>query len=334
MEIGLNKLMLFPEKISELLKVDEKLFDATYPISVELSLTNLCNQNCRWCSDYELRNRLPGVLKKEIVFRLIDDLKEGGIKGIVIEGGGEPTLHPDFCEIIAYIVNKNIAVGMITNGVEMNYESLIDRFEWIRVSLDASDADEYKNLKGKDHFDKVIENIRKIADKCNVCGVGYVLTQYNLDNLETLTVRLKKMGVKYMHFRPVIDNPDLFISKDLSYLKKYENKKFSILDSAFQENKIRGNNELPCISHSITSIISASGDVFICGRLNIYDWLKPIGNINNQSFKEIWTGGERIKQSKMLIDSNFCNRFCPECRITKFNILLDNLKNIQSKHFI
>ncbi len=154
---------------------------------------------------------------------------------------------------------------MITNGTIMNYEHLLDKFEWIRVSLDASDVDEYRQLKGTDNFDKVINNIEKIAKKCGVCCVGYVLTQYNLDNLETLTVRLKKMGVKYIHFRPVIDNPDLYILKDLSCLKKYENKNFTIiLDSAFNENKIRGNNELPCVSHSITSIISASGDVFIC----------------------------------------------------------------------
>ncbi len=264
MEIGLNKIMLFPEKIRELLKISKDYYDSTYPISVELSLTNECNQKCIWCSDYELRNRLPGTLTKEVLFALIDDLKKGGTKGVVIEGGGEPTIHPDFCEIVEYIIKNGLSVGMITNGTIMNYEHLIDKFEWIRVSLDASDADEYRQLKGTDNFDNVINNIEKIAKKCGVCGVGYVLTQYNLDNLETLTVRLKKMGVKYIHFRPVIDNPELYILKDLSYLKKYENKNFTILDSAFNENKIRGNNELPCVSHSITSIISASGDVFIC----------------------------------------------------------------------
>ncbi|HPG30596.1 MAG TPA: radical SAM protein, partial [bacterium] len=143
MEIGLNKIMLFPEKIKELLNVSEEKNDLSYPISVELSLTNICNQNCVWCSDYELRNRLPGVLKKEIVFKLIDDLKSGGTKGITIEGGGEPTLHPDFCEIVEYIVKSGMSVGMITNGTNLNYGNLIDKFEWIRVSLDASDREEY-----------------------------------------------------------------------------------------------------------------------------------------------------------------------------------------------
>ncbi|HOK41821.1 MAG TPA: hypothetical protein PLD27_12385 [bacterium] len=80
MEIGLNKIMLFPEKIRELLKVGKDYYDSKYQISVELSLTNECNQQCIWCSDYELRNRLPGTLTKEVVFALIDDLKKGGTR--------------------------------------------------------------------------------------------------------------------------------------------------------------------------------------------------------------------------------------------------------------
>jgi radical SAM protein with 4Fe4S-binding SPASM domain len=334
MEIGLNKLMLFPEKIRKLLTTNDNHIDFTYPISVELSLTNQCNQKCKWCSDYELRNRLPGSLDKNVILNLIDDLKAGGTKGVVIEGGGEPTLHPDFSEIVEHIINSGLAVGLITNGTIMNYEHLLDKFEWIRVSLDASDSEEYLSLKSEDYFNIVMDNIKKIAAKCDVCGVGYILTQWNLDNLDTLAVRLKKMGVKYIHFRPVIDNPDLFIQKDLSYLKKYENKSFSILDSAFKENVIRGNAELPCVANSVTSVISANGDVFICGRLNIYDWLKPIGNINNETFNKIWTGKERKIQLRKILDSNFCNRWCPECRITKFNILINNLKSIHTKNFI
>ncbi|HPQ19319.1 MAG TPA: hypothetical protein PKX90_08665 [bacterium] len=68
--------------------------------------------------------------------------------------------------------------------------------------------------------------------------------------------------------------------------------------------------------------------------MNIYEWLKPIGNIKEKSFNEIWTCEERQKQCQMIADSNFCNRYCPECRITKYNILIDKLKKIKTKNFI
>ncbi|HOK41854.1 MAG TPA: radical SAM protein [bacterium] len=334
MEIGLNKILLFPDKLKALLNSNEDNPDFLYPISVELSLTNECNQKCIWCSDYELRNRLPGTLKKEVIFNLVDDLKIGGTKGITIEGGGEPTLHPDFIEIINYIYDKGLGVGLITNGVILNYEDILHKFDWIRISLDAANSNEYKKLKGTNNFDTVINNIKKIAQKTNVCGIGYIITQDNINHLEELTIILKEIGVKYIHFRPVIDNPDLYIETNLDYLKHFENKDFSIIADALQENKVRGNNGVPCYANSLVSIISASGDVFICGRLNVYEWLKPIGNINNQKFKDIWNGEERIKQIRKVLDNKFCNRYCPECRITKYNILIDKLKKIKTKNFI
>lgn len=89
-----------------------------------------------------------------------------------------------------------------------------------------------------------------------------------------------------------------------------------------------------CFAHSLTSIISGDGSVYLCGRLNIYNWLKPIGNINTESFNEMWNGEERIKQSKMVCDASFCEKNCLQCRITKFNELIERMKNTKSKHFI
>ena len=101
-----------------------------------------------------------------------------------------------------------------------------------------------------------------------------------------------------------------------------------------KENAKSGNGNIPCKAHSLTSIISGDGSVFLCGRLNIYRWLRPIGNINNQSFHDIWLGDERRNQAGMVKDKEFCKRNCPQCRITKFNELLDRLENVGSKHFI
>ncbi|MBF0301207.1 MAG: hypothetical protein HQK51_21035, partial [Oligoflexia bacterium] len=72
-EVGLNKIMLFPHKISEIRNKENFLF----PISVELSLTNRCNLNCIWCSDSKLREHtgMDNDLSKETLFNLITDLR-------------------------------------------------------------------------------------------------------------------------------------------------------------------------------------------------------------------------------------------------------------------
>ena len=61
-EVSLEKALLFPEKMQSLRLNNCVTFDTSYPISVELSLTNRCNHKCIWCSDYDLRERLSGEL--------------------------------------------------------------------------------------------------------------------------------------------------------------------------------------------------------------------------------------------------------------------------------
>ncbi|MBI2251212.1 MAG: radical SAM protein [Armatimonadetes bacterium] len=330
-EVGLDKIFLFPEKIKAVKSVfNNGKIDLTYPISIELSLTNKCNMHCVWCSDKKLRERYPYDLAKEIIFKLIQDLKIGGTKGIVIEGGGEPTLHKDFEEIAEAIKQKNLSIGLITNGTNQIKLKTLEKIDWIRVSLDASSKVEYHNYKGREIFEEVM----KMAEHHPLIGVGYVVTKYNVENLEILIFRLKEYQVKYLQLRPVIDREDLSYEGDLSYLKKYETENFDIILEGMEENKEAGNNNLPCVAHSLTSVISADGSVYICGRLNIYDWFNPIGNIKLGSFLKIWRGEKRKLQSKKLLENEFCQKYCPQCRISKFNLFFKNLEKVETSNFI
>ena len=101
-----------------------------------------------------------------------------------------------------------------------------------------------------------------------------------------------------------------------------------------KENMINGNNNIGCKCHSLTSVITADGSVYLCGRLNIYDWFKPIGNINTQPFYNIWCGEERRRQADMVLSKESCKKYCPECRLTKFNIEFNKLQKIKTTNFI
>lgn len=336
-EVSLEKALLFPEKIKALRRNNCVTFDTTYPISVELSLTNKCNHKCIWCSDESLRSRLGGTLEFEKVKSLIEELKEGGSKGIVIEGGGEPTLHPDFFSIVNEIKNKGLAPGLITNGY-IQPPNPINDFEWIRVSLDASSRDQYYRTKGVDGFNQVINNLMtmSVEKSSTTLGVGYVLTNLN-DNpvkLEQLVLFLKKIGINYIHFRPVVDHPELQSQADLNYLKKYETQDFSINIAAMIDNKDYGNSGLPCLAHSLSTVITADGGVFLCGRLNSFESWEPLGNLHNQSFNKIWTGDKRRQQVKKVSQASFCRSHCPQCRMTKYNRLLNDIERIKTRNFI
>lgn len=333
-EVGLEKLYIHTHKVQSILT---KSFDETYPISVELTLTNTCNLNCVYCSDKELRLR-QGCGKSfdlEILKKLFRDLAKGGSAGVTFEGGGEPTLYPAFEEAVWYAKQQGLAVGLITNGTVRLSETILKEFEWIRVSLDASTAKEYVDLKGIDCFEQVISNIGYYAQHCGTVGVGYVVTKNNLSQIEALVMRLRELGATYIQLRPVVDCDELYPEGiDLSYLKFYQMPTFGVIIDGMTENAQSGNHDLPCVANGLTSIISGDGSVYVCGRLNIYDWLEPIGNILESDFEQIWNGDKRRQQCKMVQDAAFCSQNCPQCRISKFNQLFEQLKNIKSKSFI
>lgn len=333
-EVGLEKLYLFPEKLAALINKGASEPDHTYPISVELSLTNRCNFNCVWCSDKDLRMRRKGDLDLEVVSKLLLDLKSNGTKGIVLEGGGEPTLHKNFEDVISLAYDLGFGVGLITNGSKTLKNHIADKLEWIRVSVDASNREEHKSLKGNNLFEEVMSNIKVYCSSKATVGIGYVVTSRNISSLDSLILRLSNFGVCYIQFRPVIDHPKLDTNIDLSYLKRYETSKFSVIIDGMYQNILEGNDGLPCTAYSLTTVITADGGVYLCGRLNIYPWFKPIGNINKESFRDIWFGEKRAEQSKMVSDPQFCKRYCPRCRLTKFNQLFNRLVKIKTRNFI
>ncbi|UQZ89430.1 hypothetical protein C4J81_09555 [Deltaproteobacteria bacterium Smac51] len=341
-EVGLQKVLLFPEKLAALKKNGPESVDDSYPISVELSLTNRCNQNCLWCSDKNLRDRSPDRMDPELLENLFADLALGGTRGITIEGGGEPTLADFFEEAVLSARAHGLAVGLITNGLDLfppgRDPAIYKNFEWIRVSLDTADRRQYLRLKGVDGFDQSLANIGRLAELAPevTLGVGYVLTNQNdePDHLQHLVLTLRSLDVNYLQIRPVVDHPELVSRLPLDFLKKFETPDFSVNLSALAENQPSGNQCLPCLAHSLSTVIGADGAVWLCGRLNTEEEARPIGNLTESSFRDIWLGPERAAQVAQAASPRFCQLNCPQCRMTKYNQLLADIDRLKTRNFI
>ena len=340
-EVGLSKVLLFPEKLSAL-KNNASGADLSYPVSVELSLTNKCNQNCRWCSDRDLRHRSPDRLNSDILKRLFDDLARGGTRGVTIEGGGEPTISELFEEAVSAAVERGLAVGLITNGLDLfppeRETSIYARFEWIRVSLDAADRWQYLKMKGVDGFDQVLSNLARLAECApeKTLGVGYVLTSQNdePDSLQHLALTLRSIGIDYLQIRPVVDHPDLSSRLPLDFLKKFECPGFSVNLAALSENAPSGNAALPCLAHSLSTVIGADGAVWLCGRLNTEASSAAMGDLSKSTFRDIWRGPQRAAQVAQAASADWCSSHCPQCRMTKYNQLLADIDRLKTRNFI
>src|SRR5512136_2021986 len=81
------------------------------PISINLDLTSACNFSCPFCVDSKLINSGKSLTLTEAE-ETIDTLHSHGLLSVILIGGGEPTLHGDFAEIVRYIKNKRLQIGI------------------------------------------------------------------------------------------------------------------------------------------------------------------------------------------------------------------------------
>lgn len=333
------KLLLNTEKMDSVMQVanGEKLLDEFFPISVELHLTDTCNLNCSWCTDKELRKN-GATLPLETIERLFEEFGRH-CTGVTLEGGGEPTLHPHFKEIVDSGSRHGVDLGLITNGT-VDISETVHKLKWVRVSLDSGNAEEYKAEKGVEAFERVLGNLSKMTEMRNpqktFIGVGYVLTKRNQNNLKSLIERLDAIGVDYIYMRPVEEAADITPTVDelldlrkqlVEYTKKTRIKyMLTIADRVVDKN-----NNLPCIAHSLTSIIHANGEVSLCEKRRNENII--LGNVNDSCFQTIWESTYHEQITQRLLNPE-CQDGCSACRITGFNMIFDNLNRLNTKHFI
>ena len=333
------KLLLNIGKVNSIAEVADgrRMSDKIFPISVEVHLTDKCNLNCKWCTDKELRKN-GATMSLDIIEKVFKEFGEHHT-GVTLEGGGEPALHPQFHDIVAAGNRYGIDLGLITNGTTDISES-IHRLKWVRVSLDSSNGEEYKAEKGAALFEKVLGNLQNMTVMRNpqktFIGVGYVLTKRNQSSLKELIKSLDEIGVDYLYFRPVEEAPDIMPTVDeLLDLKKQlvewtQNTRIKYM-LTIADRVVDKNNNLPCIAHSLTSIIHANGDVSLCEKRRNETII--LGNIKNNSFQEIWESTYREQMTQRLLNPE-CQEGCSSCRITGFNMMFDRLGKLNTKHFI
>lgn len=333
------KLLLHEKKMKSIFDVldKKKECDERFPISIELHLTNCCNLNCPWCTDRILRaNR--ATLDTNIVKSVIRELNRFQV-GITLEGGGEPTLHKDFTEIVRYGNELGTDMGLITNGT-IDISEVVHMLKWIRISLDSSTKEEYIKEKGYDQFDRVLNNLKKMCalrdmEKTYV-GVGYVLTKSNYGELEKLVNRLDAIGVDYIYFRPVEEDDELMpsieelydLKKELVHWTQEKRIKYSF---HIADRIVKKNAGLCCVAHSLTSIIHADGNVTMCEKRR--DEEIHYGNVYENSFENIWNSNMRKEMTQKLLQPENQSG-CSVCRITAFNQIIDDLRRLNTKNFI
>lgn len=174
-----------------------------YPRRLVLEMTSACNIRCKMCG----RNAAeftPTIFKKnwlEIFEPIADKVEE-----VTLLGWGEPTLHPEFSEFLAWAHDRGLRIYFCTNGIKLK-ELADDIFKYkvdlINVSLDGADAETNNSIRCGADFDEIIDSVKYLVKRRDEAGLKYpyisfVITLMN-SNYKSLPdyVRLaKEVGIE------------------------------------------------------------------------------------------------------------------------------------------
>ena len=154
----------------------------------EMIITEYCNFRCPYCRGLKAMiygDRKLKQLSLDEVTRNVDYWCEGQPLENIRFSGGEPTLHKNIREIIAYTKSKGVKrIAISTNGsnkFELYRELVALGVNDISISLDACCAEDGDKMAGgiKGSWDIVIGNIRELS-KLTYVTVGVVLTPDNV----------------------------------------------------------------------------------------------------------------------------------------------------------
>lgn len=269
------------------------------PVSINLDITTACNHYCHHCIDLELLNN-GRRMDLESTQILINKLIEHGLKSVIVIGGGEPTVHPQFVEILAFLKSKELQIGIVSNGTRMSQLEKAAPFltskDWMRLSLDAATDESFAiihNSKSSQKLSEIIREVRDMRRKWNHFGMGFsflVLHQEfrgnhtslknNIEEIPEAAKLARDHGFTYLSVKPFISpepsritEPEgdyvAAIRNGLALAKQYETETFKVIESfnmfALLENQNERLRVQPKVCHSnfFRMVVTPDG-IFSC----------------------------------------------------------------------
>src|ERR1700757_3454374 len=131
------------------------------PVCLYLETTNRCNLLCTTCPRTYEELEPPADMSWHLFASIVEQLPS--LQRAVLHGVGEPMLVKHLPKMVGYLKQRGIYVLFNTNGTllnERNGRALIDAgLDELRVSIDAANAKDFRAIRGKDYFGRIVRNV-------------------------------------------------------------------------------------------------------------------------------------------------------------------------------
>jgi mycofactocin radical SAM maturase len=166
--------------------VEQFQYGLAAPICLTWELTYACNLACVHCLSSSGR-RDPRELSTAQCRAVIDELEHMQVFYVNI-GGGEPTVRPDFWELVDYATAHHVGVKFSTNGVKITRAAARrlagSDYVDVQISLDGATADVNDAVRGPGSYATALAAIGNLA-AAGFAGfkISVVVTRQNVGQL-------------------------------------------------------------------------------------------------------------------------------------------------------
>lgn len=302
------------------------------PPFLVLFVNSICNMRCEHCFYWRSLNQRDDLTFDEIA-ALSDSL--GRVENLNLSGG-EPFLRKEFAEICLRFVRRNGTrqIYVPTNGYFTDRTTtaisriLEDRsleLFVVELSLDGT-AEFHDAFRGaRNSFERAMETYDALAvmqsedPRLRIHAIS-TATDVNLEEIRRLTAHLYERCPRMDHHNLAIirgdrKNPDLRTPDLAEYQRLYEEVRRiwapreagrygAVVEPMLQWAKLRTLRErtqvVPCRAGILSAVVYANGDVSVC------ELHRPIGNLREQPFREIWES-DRARALRDSIAARACH---------------------------
>jgi len=316
----------------------------TLPRIIAWEITRACNLNCLHCRASATSEPDPEELTLQEGFDLLEQLKQGGTR-MVILSGGEALFRPDVFEIARHGTSLGLRMTLATNGSLVTREMAAKIREAgiarVSVSLDGVTPgvhDDFRGLSGA--FDMALQAIGHLHDAGVPVQINTTVAAANISQMGLFPAFIRSIGAMAWHvfflvptgrgqnlpparIREYRDMLEAFhaVSKasDLECKATCAPQYYRLIAEKEGSSPTKG-----CLAGTGFGFISSRGFIQPCGFLQI-----TCGDIRKDSLAEIWKTSEtlRLLQSEEGLKGKCLScghkAVCGGCRARAFEVLGD-----------
>jgi len=300
------------------------------PICLTWELTYACNLECAHCLSSSGR-RDPRELTTAQCKAVIDELQRMHVFYVNI-GGGEPTIRPDFWELVEYAVDHQVGVKFSTNGSRIDAErarflASTDYVD-VQISLDGATADVNDYVRGPGSYATAILALKNLQDAgFQDAKLSVVCTRHNISQLDEFKAIAHAFDatLRLTRLRPSGRGADVW--DELHPLPEQQRELYDWL-IANGEEVLTGDSffhlsafgeSLPglnlCGAGRVVCLIDPIGDVYAC-PFAIHDNFLAGNLLTDGGFQRVWQNSELFQDLRSPQTGGVCSScsFFDACR--------------------